>query len=246
MSTDIYDSLKMLGLTRYEIAVYIALLAQEGATAMEIHELSGVPRASVYPIIDRLSQKGLVSISNTSPRRFNGVPPDRGIDLLLGRIEEHAERARERLRKIFESRRQRTREVQETIWSLSGDDVIVARLCEMIRGARRHVLLATAWPFIRDSLLPAIRETEAEVEIYTGDWDPEVEEVSNIHLYSWPHTGTKVRALHATGACVIDRSAAMVFFHGENGATALYSESPGFLAFLGSYTEILKASRKRS
>ena len=56
----IAESLKSLGLTKYEALVYIALLQASGATATEIHELSGVPRASVYPVLERLSQKQLV------------------------------------------------------------------------------------------------------------------------------------------------------------------------------------------
>ena len=44
------ESLKSLGLTKYEALVYIALLQASGATATKIHELSGVPRASVYPV----------------------------------------------------------------------------------------------------------------------------------------------------------------------------------------------------
>lgn len=62
------DSLKSLGLTKYEALVYIGLLRTAGATATEVHEISGVPRASVYPVLDRLVQKELVSVSHTTPK----------------------------------------------------------------------------------------------------------------------------------------------------------------------------------
>ena len=65
------ESLKSLGLTKYEALVYIGLLRVSGATATEIHEISGVPRASVYPVLDRLIQKNLVSVSHATPRRFD-------------------------------------------------------------------------------------------------------------------------------------------------------------------------------
>ena len=56
-SLNIAESLKSLGLTKYEALVYIALLKVAGATATEIHEISGVPRASVYRVLDRLTRK---------------------------------------------------------------------------------------------------------------------------------------------------------------------------------------------
>ena len=61
------EHLKSLGLTKYEALVYIALLRVESASATKIHEISGVPRASVYPVLDKLMKKGLVSVSNTTP-----------------------------------------------------------------------------------------------------------------------------------------------------------------------------------
>jgi sugar-specific transcriptional regulator TrmB len=64
---NLLESLKSLGLTKYEALVYIGLLRVAGATATEIHEISGVPRASVYPVLDRLVQKELVSVSYITP-----------------------------------------------------------------------------------------------------------------------------------------------------------------------------------
>ncbi|MCK9278644.1 MAG: TrmB family transcriptional regulator, partial [Methanoculleus sp.] len=91
---DLLESLKSLGLTKYEALVYIGLIRMTGATATEVHETSGVPRASVYPVLDRLVQKELVSVSHTTPKRFEAIPPVRGIENLMRRIEMDAENAR--------------------------------------------------------------------------------------------------------------------------------------------------------
>ena len=103
-SLNIAESLKSLGLTKYEALVYIALLKVAGATATEIHEISGVPRASVYPVLDRLTQKNLVSVSNTSPKRFDAIAPDEGITNLLTHIESSADEAKKVLNEIFSHR----------------------------------------------------------------------------------------------------------------------------------------------
>ena len=75
----IIECLKSLGLTKYEALVYIALLKLASATASEIHEISDVPRASVYPVIDQLLDKGLVSVSQSAPKRFAAISPEDAI-----------------------------------------------------------------------------------------------------------------------------------------------------------------------
>ena len=78
----VIECLKSLGLTKYEALVYIALLKLVSATASEIHEISGVPRASVYTVIDQLLDKGLVSVSQSAPKRFAAFSPE---DAEIGR-----------------------------------------------------------------------------------------------------------------------------------------------------------------
>ena len=84
------ECLKSLGMTKYEALVYIALLRVPSATASEIHESSSVPRASVYPVLDQLLDKDLVSVSQSAPKRFAAIPPDDAITRLVSRIEHDA------------------------------------------------------------------------------------------------------------------------------------------------------------
>ena len=136
---DLIESLKSLGLTRYEALVYIGLLRVTGATATEIHETSGVPRASVYPVLDRLVQKELVSVSHTTPKRFDAVPPGQGIENLMRRIEDDAESARSALERLYREKRPEARGSQEPIWTIYGEENIRARLSDMFLGAERRV-----------------------------------------------------------------------------------------------------------
>ena len=77
-SVKVIDCLKSLGLTKYEALVYIALLKVVSATASEIHEISTVPRASVYPVLDQLQEKKLISIARSTPKRFAALSPGGG------------------------------------------------------------------------------------------------------------------------------------------------------------------------
>jgi len=141
---NLLESLKSLGLTKYEALVYIGLLRVAGATATEIHEISGVPRASVYPVLDRLVQKELVSVSYITPKRFDAVPPDRGVENLMRRIETDAKSARAALDALYREKRPEGRGNQEQIWTIYGEENIRTRLAGMFRSAERSVeVLAT-------------------------------------------------------------------------------------------------------
>ena len=103
-SVRVIECLKSLGLTKYEALVYIALLKLESATASEIHEISGVPRASVYTVVDQLLEKGLVSVSQSAPKRFASFSPEDAISKLMEHIERDAQFARDSLSKIYRER----------------------------------------------------------------------------------------------------------------------------------------------
>jgi len=125
--------LKSLGLTKYEALVYIALLRVASATASEIHGISGVPRASVYPVLDQLREKNIVSVSQSSPKRFAAVPPDEGISRLSGKIERDAGYARDALAAIPQEQLIRSEAGEELIWNVRVMENIRGRILESCR-----------------------------------------------------------------------------------------------------------------
>ena len=55
------EELKLLGLNDIDVKVYIVLLKLGESLASEIAKNAEIPRASVYDILERLQQEGLVS-----------------------------------------------------------------------------------------------------------------------------------------------------------------------------------------
>jgi HTH-type transcriptional regulator, sugar sensing transcriptional regulator len=229
--------LKSLGFTKYEALVYVALLGMEGATATEIHEFSRVPRASVYPVLDRLVEKNLVAISQGTPKRFSAIPPEEGIENLLARIKADAHRAKEILSEIYRTRVTVERGDQELIWSIHGEEKILPRLRELIAGAKRKVQLITGWPFLEKVLLPDLRRLDPsiEVEVITGRWEGPVPPGIKVRVRSGPpfvQGHARFQPLEAHGVFIIDGEKGMVIMGvPEEAPTALFSESPGFLRF---------------
>jgi sugar-specific transcriptional regulator TrmB len=237
--SNIAESLKSLGLTRYEALVYIALLKSTGATATEIHEISGVPRASVYPVLDRLLQKNLVSVSHTSPKRFSAIPPEEGIDSLMHNIEEDATRAKTVLSAIFRERTQVERGDQELIWSIQGIEKITARLIDLIRHAEQTVLIITYHDFLANGLTEAILEVKksVRVELISDHWEGPVPAHIKIYLKVIPQGHDLTMAKDFAGGVFIfdSRKVLVVMGSRSEGATGLFSEAPGFVRFFNRY-----------
>ncbi len=245
------QSLKALGLTKYEALVYIALLKVPGAKASEIHEISGVPRASVYPVLDQLTDKGLVTVSQSAPKRFAAIPPDEGIAKMMGRIEREAESARESLDAICRERMNFGQACEELIWNVYGEENIRRRLAEIVSGAQTTVRMIAHPQLLTDELKEVLLKTadRAAVEIITPRWDGMLHK--NITLYrkepfNLPKELDKAKEMLAGGICIVDNRAVMVIIGtGDEDAVALFSESAGFARFFARYYELIAAWAKK-
>jgi hypothetical protein len=231
------DILKSLGFTRYEALVYVALLGMEAGTATEIHESSRVPRASVYPVLDRLVEKNLVTVSNTAPKRFSAIPPEEGIGNLLSRIEGDARRAKEILSEIYRSRITVEKGDQELIWSIHGEEKIIPRLRDLVGRAKRRVQVITGWPFLERVLLPELKQLgpSIEVEVVSDRWEGPVPAGMKVRVRGRPpfvQGHARLQPPETHGIFIIDGEKAMVVMGVlEEAPAALFSESPGFLRF---------------
>ncbi|MDK2989619.1 MAG: HTH-type transcriptional regulator, sugar sensing transcriptional regulator [Methanoculleus sp.] len=235
------ESLKSLGLTKYEALVYIGLLRTAGATATEVHEISGVPRASVYPVLDRLVQKELVSVSHTTPKRFDAVPPDQGVENLMRRIESDAQSARTALDALYREKGPGGRGDQELVWTIYGEENIRTRLAGMFRSAERSVEVLATWALLRESMLELLDPVpdSVSVEIVTERW--EGEQPSRFRLHVLPlavlqeirFPADKLLPYERSGVFLVDDARALLWMEGADGQpSALYSESAGLVLFV--------------
>ena len=235
------ESLKLLGLTKYEALVYTALLRMEGATASEIHEISGVPRASVYPVLDRLVQKQLVSVSHTAPKRFSAVPPEEGICRLLEKIEHEADEARGVLGELWEHRTRPESGRQEMIWSLHGSEAISAKIRDMLLSAEEKVQVIATGSLIEKhrSVLFGELDGKVEGEILCDHWTGE--EGSTIRVTVIPGHAGRFESVVQAGVFLADGERALVVMGSEEGGqTALYSESSGFVTLFSRYVAMVR------
>ena len=70
------EELKLLGLNNSEVKVYLTLLELNQALASEIAKKSGIPRASIYDVLRRLEDGGLVShVIKDNKKYFSSTNP---------------------------------------------------------------------------------------------------------------------------------------------------------------------------
>ncbi|WOF15250.1 TrmB family transcriptional regulator [Methanoplanus sp. FWC-SCC4] len=235
---EVLEALKSLGLTKYEALVYIALLQIESATATELHEISGVPRASVYPVLDKLMQKSLVILSNTTPKRFSATPPHDAVGNLLGSIEKNAEFAKTALNKIYSEKKNIITGNQEFIWSIFGDENIRARLIEIISDAKEEIKMLSYWEYMRKEILGTLENLEEGVKtrIISNNWEGEKPENFEVTIFTDPLGLDLEMEGEASGVYIIDNKKVMVVMNSPDKMTsALYSESDGFIHFFQSH-----------
>ncbi|HIE41181.1 MAG TPA: TrmB family transcriptional regulator [Candidatus Aenigmarchaeota archaeon] len=100
----ILEGLKGIGLNLYERNLYIAILIKKVATASELSELSNVPRARVYDVLESLEQKGFVVIQHGSPFKYIAIEPEQAFENLRFKILRDAEERSNRLEELKKSK----------------------------------------------------------------------------------------------------------------------------------------------
>ena len=86
------QGLRNLGLTEYEIRVYVAILRHPGSRIPEVARTSGVPQAKVYATVKRLRERSLLESHLGPVNTYSALSPD---DAFLPLVEDLRRRASE-------------------------------------------------------------------------------------------------------------------------------------------------------
>ena len=84
--TSIVEQLHQLGFSQYEAQAYIALLKANPMNGYELARASGIPRPSVYPVLQKLEERGVV-LRIDNPQGPSYLPVDPGE--LISRIKQN-------------------------------------------------------------------------------------------------------------------------------------------------------------
>ena len=151
-------AMENLGLTHYEIKVYISLLNENTMTAQELSKKSGVPYSKIYEVIGKLEDKGWIDSDSSRPTKFYPKSPSTALEAMRMRIENQVKEKEsiiiQELMAVYE--KSGSKEKPE-IWVLRGLYNIIAKVKEIIQNCEKELLLAL--PPVAESITSQIHQT---------------------------------------------------------------------------------------
>jgi sugar-specific transcriptional regulator TrmB len=146
ISEKVERALREIGLTEYETLAYLSLLRNGEMTAENVSDASSIPYSKVYSVLDSLHDKGWIDLEGGRPRKYFPRSPDDALRAEQLRMESEFEENREvvvgELQPLYEEKD--IREMPE-IWMVRGEIGTVDKAMELIRKAKKEVMLAFPW-----------------------------------------------------------------------------------------------------
>ncbi len=145
---DIEPLLREIGMKEYEAKAWLTLLKNGTSTADAVSKLSGIPVTRVYETLDSLEKRGLVIVQKSRPKKYSIISVDSLRNILdekRRKMERELEKSSEIIKRIKDSvpapPDNPLEEETETVWILNGRENILAKINEVMRKAKREILV---------------------------------------------------------------------------------------------------------
>jgi sugar-specific transcriptional regulator TrmB len=136
-------SMENLGLTSYEIKVYLSLLEHGSMTASDISKTSGVPYSKIYEVLNSLENKVWLESASERPQKFFPKSPTTALEAIRlqkeNELKSNEEIIKNELMPIYE--KSGIKEKPE-IWVVRCLYNIADKVSEIIQNSQRELLIA--------------------------------------------------------------------------------------------------------
>jgi predicted transcriptional regulator len=156
------DQLQQLGFSAYEAQAYVTLVQRSPLTGYELAKASGLPRANIYSVLQKLEERtAVVRIETEAGIRYAAVPPAELLHRLANRFEERLEATRRVLEELS------SLPPYDYVCNLQGYSALLQHTRTLIDAAEKHLLVAL-WAPEASALSEALAgAADREVEIIT-------------------------------------------------------------------------------
>ncbi len=148
---NVKESLKKLGLTDYEISIYLTLISKGPMDARELSEASGVPYSRIYNILTQLEKDKMWILKEDSrPSRYFAKSPDEALVIAKKQyndsFNEHSSKIIHTLTPIYESH---DTPIKIALYIHRGRDVCINKALSLINLAKTSIyLVSTKYEFL--------------------------------------------------------------------------------------------------
>ncbi len=239
-------AMESLGLTGYEIRVYMALLEYGQMTAAAISKTASVPYSKIYEVLNSLEDNGWLESDSSRPQKFFPKSPTSALDAMKMRMEnvirDNQNLIESELMPIYEKSGMKEK---PEIWVVRGIYNIAAKVNEIIQSAEQELLIAMpqvaeeiaklTQPLLRTTHERGVKITVLASEETSQETVRMISRVANVRLKD-----------NMFGGGVIGDSRQVVILlsegRSENGSfepIAIWAEHPGLARFAKDYFQYL-------
>jgi HTH-type transcriptional regulator, sugar sensing transcriptional regulator len=155
MKPSLLKSFQEIGFSAHEARAYVALLQYGRQTGYELARRAQIPRPNIYPILERLQTRGVVSTTHDGGRiLYTALAASEMIHHLSGRFKAQVETVRDELERL------RLPRSQEVAWNLQGRDAVLAKANDLLAGGASRYLIGL-WSAEAKALAAPIAEAQS-------------------------------------------------------------------------------------
>jgi HTH-type transcriptional regulator, sugar sensing transcriptional regulator len=159
--SDAVDLLRQLGFGEYEAKAYIALLQQNPLNGYELAKTSGIPRANIYGVLQRLEERNaVIPIEMEGSLRYAPVPPEQLIPQMGAHFQNVLESTQRELAALSQPNPQRLNR------NVLGYTALLDQARGLINGAQDDLFIAL-WHPEAQALAAEIGNVKPEVRLTT-------------------------------------------------------------------------------
>jgi predicted transcriptional regulator len=159
---DTIELLQELGFGEYEARAYQALLQHNPITGYELAKVSGIPRPNIYPVLQKLEERGaVVHLDSGDTTRYLPVPPEEFLKQIEYRFQHTVQTAKQALQELAQPAE------YAHVWHVQGYENMLSHARALIDMTDQRLLMAV-WPDEARALTDALAQAEARgIELTT-------------------------------------------------------------------------------
>ncbi len=132
-----------LGMTGYEIRVYVSLLEAGAMTAADISKKSGVPYSKIYEVLNSLEDKGWLESDSSRPQKFFPKSPSTALEAMRMRSENSFRESQSAIvSELMPIYTKSGIKEKPEIWVVRGIYNIAAKVSEIVESCHQELLVA--------------------------------------------------------------------------------------------------------